>query len=230
MSQNRREFLDRLATGAVAVGGVALGLGALPADLRAAMPTASLQRSGAYDTAWPERLGGRVRTVFDVPEVESGYGVWRASVWAFQYTQNLGVPAAAMSTALVLRHNAIVLAMQQAFWDRYDLAGWSKATHPVTQEATTKNPALLDAKDGLEGVYATLSLPQFMARGGVTLACDLALLDMIALVQQQDAVDAAEARRRAEAALVPGVLLQPSGIFAVLLAQQAKQALYVRAS
>ena len=50
------------------------------------------------------------------------------------------------------------------------------------------------------------------------------------LVQQADGVSEAEARTRTRAALVPGVILQPSGVFAVLHAQQEAKALYIRAS
>lgn len=225
MPTDRRLFLDQLASGAVAVSGLALGLGALPRQLEAAS-----QRRGDWDTSWTERLRGRVRAVFDVPEVESGYGVWRASIWARQFEAELGIPAAELSTALVLRHNAIVLAMQQAFWDRYGLAEVSKATHPMTGEATTRNPALLSQADGLAEPFSSFALAPFIARGNVVLACDLALQDMAALVAKTDGVDEETARGRAVAGLVPDVVLQPSGVFSVLLAQQAKQALYIRAS
>ena len=229
MPTDRRQFLDALAVGAVTLGGVSLGLGAMPAELAAATrPTAA--GAAEWDTSWPSRLRGRVKTVFDVPEVESGYGVWRASIWARQYEQVLGIPARELATALVIRHNAIVLAMTQPFWDRYGLAEVSKATHPITGEPTRRNPALLGAEDGLGDPHVSFALPAFMARGGVALACDLALQDLVAIVQKVDGVDEATAQRRAVAGLVPGVILQPSGIFAALHAQQAAQALYIRAS
>lgn len=76
---------------------------------------------------WTERLIGRIRTGFDVPEVESAYGVWRATIWARQYEATLGIPARELSTALVIRLNAIVLAMQQSFWDKYGVAESSGA-------------------------------------------------------------------------------------------------------
>lgn len=225
MPTDRRLFLDQLASGAVAAGGLALGLGALPRQLEAAHAG-----HGDYDTRWTERLRGRVRAVFDVPEVESGYGVWRASIWVRQFNAELGIPTSELSTALVLRHNAIVLAMQQAFWDRYGLADVSKATHPITGEATTRNPALLSQADGLAEPFDSFALAPFIARGNVVLACDLALQDMAALVAKTDGVDEETARARAVAGLVPDVVLQPSGVFAVLLAQQVSQALYIRAS
>jgi len=229
MSHDRREFLGRLAVGAV--GASALGIVGFPAGLAASPAVAPTSPTGAaWDTSWAARLTGRVRTVFDVPEVESGFGVWRASIWAAQYRQVLGMAESDLSTALVLRHNAIVLAMQQAAWDRYGLAELSKASHPLTDEPTRPNPALIGAEDGLGQPHASFALPEFLKRGGVALACDLALAVIAAHMAKVDRVSDAVAKERAVAALVPGVTLQPSGVFAVLYAQQAAGAVYIRAS
>ena len=54
-----------------------------------------------------------------MPEVDSGYGVWRATIWGKQYQDVLGAAPKDLSAVLVLRHNGITLAMQQAFWDKY---------------------------------------------------------------------------------------------------------------
>ncbi|MBX3133350.1 MAG: hypothetical protein KF689_08200 [Gemmatimonadaceae bacterium] len=231
MQTDRRQFLGKVASGAMAVGGVGLGLAAMPDTLGAAMPLAAdASRDATWDMQWAARLSGRVRTVFDVPEVESGYGVWRASIWEGQYSQLMGIPAAEFSTALVLRHNAIVLAMRQSAWDRYGLAELSKATHPVDDKPTTRNPALLGVQDGLGEPHVSFALPEFMRRGGVVLACDLALSVIAGHMAGVDGVPPAEAKDRAIAALVPGVVLQPSGVLAVLHAQRAAGALYIRAS
>lgn len=236
----RREFLDRLALGATALGGLSLGLGALPEPAHAAtladrspsreFAPGDAQTKQEWDLRWPSRLIGTVRTVFDVPEVESGYGVWRASIWSRQYEAVLGTRPRDMSTALVLRHNAIVLAMQQEFWDRYAIGRRKQVTHPATLASTDRNPALLSSTRGEVPVdYDAFALDRFLARGGIALACDLALRDCVALIEQEERVPADEARKRAIALLVPGVILQPSGVFAVLRAQQAG-AIYIRAS
>lgn len=256
-SESRRSFLDRIALGGIAIGGASLGIAGLPGALHASTsssmtPASSASRVGsgasrvndiaspaeitshaqaAWDVRWPARLTGKVRTVFDVPEVESGYGVWRASIWALQYQAALGTAPADMSTALVLRHNAIVLAMRQEFWDKYGIGKLKGVTHPATLEPTDRNPALLSSARGeVPAAYDSFALDQFMARGGVTLACDLALRDCIGLIEREDGVSADEARRRAIALMVPGVVLQPSGVFAVFLAQQAAGTMYIRAS
>lgn len=223
MTSSRRQFLDSLALGATALATMPAALAAMPADIRLSV------EQGAWDTRWTEKLTGKVRTVFDVPEIESGYGVWRATIWARQYEAVLGIPARDLSTALVLRHNAIILAMQQAFWDKYGIGKAKGVTHPLTGEPTDRNPAMLGAADGLPEPMQGFALSAFIARGGVALACDLALQDMVGIIQSTDKVSEAVAKEQAKNWLVPGVILQPSGVFAVLRAQQA-QALYIRAS
>ncbi len=227
MSATRRQFLDSLATGAVALGASA----ALPASL-AALPRAEAEgvQPGDWDVTWGRRLTGRVKAVFDVPEVESGFPVWRASIWAKQYEQVLGVPPRETSTALVLRHNAIILAMQQSFWAQYGIGKAMHVTHPLTEQPIDRNPAMLGAGDGIGAPYVDFALDRFIARGGVALACNLALqFAVVPLIMKGEGLDEARANARARELLVPGVILQPSGMFAVLRAQEAG-AFYFRAS
>ncbi|MGQ0538289.1 MAG: hypothetical protein ACT4R6_05030 [Gemmatimonadaceae bacterium] len=227
MSNERREFLGRAA-------GVAL-FGALPFELPrpvSAVAAAPHSTSGGdkWDVSWAKRLTGKHRAVFDCAEVESGYGVWRASIWANQYREVLGVQPNDLSTALILRHNGIVLAMQQEFWDKYKIGETKKVTHPLTLQPTERNPALLGPpRDEVPAPYDSFALDRFIARGGIVLACNLALQDCVELIRTKDNVAPDEARMRAIAALVPGVILQPSGVFSAVLAQEAG-ASYVRAS
>ena len=224
MSTNRREFLERTA-GAALLGAIPFSLTPTAAALAAPAPT-----SDEWDVTWANRLTGKHKAVFDVPEVESGYGVWRASIWARQYVEVLGAKPNEVSTALILRHNGIVLAMQQAFWDKYKIGETKKVTHPITLQPTDRNPALLSSARGeVPEQFDAAALDRFLARGNIALACNLALADCVELVKTKDGVSDEEARKRAIAYLVPGVILQPSGVFAAVKAQQAG-CHYVRAS
>jgi hypothetical protein len=100
----------------------------------------------------------------------------------------------------------------------------------VTGAPTDRNPVLMTDTDGLPPVMQASSLPNFIQRGGIALACDVALQDLVALIMDADRVSEGVAQEQANRWLVPGVILQPSGVFAVLRAQQMKQALYIRAS
>ena len=221
MHPSRRDFVHALAVGVSGVG--ALGA-TLPPDL-----LVDHQPGQAWDLSWVTKLTGKHRACFDCADPESGYGVWRAAAWAGQYGDVMKAAAADLSPVIILRHNAIVLAMNQAFWDKYGLGKAKAVTHPLTGQPTDRNPALLDEKDGVPAPFNNAALHKQLARGVVVLACNLALQDCIELVKKSDSVGDAEARTRAVAALVPGVILQPSGVFAAVRAQQAGCA-YVKSS
>lgn len=224
MSQNRRAFLETAAANAAALAIMPGAMfAAVPRDLAHSVP------SDVWDVTWVDRVKGKHRAVFDNTEPESGYGVWRASAWAAQYMDVMKAAPADLSPVIVLRHNAIVLAMQQAFWDKYGIGEKKKVTHPLTALVTDKNPALLDEKDGLPAPFNNAGLRKQLDRGVVVLACNLALQDCADLIKSADKVSAEEAHKRAVAYLIPGVILQPSGVFAAIRAQEAG-ASYLKAS
>jgi hypothetical protein len=225
MDTTRRDFLGKVAVNAAM-------LGAMPLSIDFASPAfaAAPAQGEKWDLSWTSRVTGKHKAVFDVPEVDSGYGVWRATIWQNQYKEVLGVAQKDLSAVLVLRHNGITLAMQQAFWDKYGIGKAKNALDPITQQPTDKNPALLSSTRGeVPDMFDPMALDKFIAHGGIALACNLALMDCIELIKSKEKVDDAAARKQAIAFLVPGVILQPSGVFAAIRAQETG-ATYLRAS
>jgi hypothetical protein len=222
---SRRDFVQQFAAGAIGLSGLGHFGAGRPGDPNAAL----VQDPAPFDVSWAQRLKGRHKAVFDCTEPDGGSGAWRMNMWTGQVAQVLKAKPSDISGVIVLRHSAIVLAMQQAFWDKYGLGKTSDMKHPVTGEPTDKNPLLLGEKDGLPAPLAMASLPKQIARGVTVLACNMALGEMVETVQKADGVDEAEARKRAVAGLVPGIILQPSGVFGVVLAQEAG-CVYVKAS
>jgi hypothetical protein len=228
MSSTRRDFLGKVAVNAAVLGAMPFSMDFT--SLTGTPAPVAPQQGEKWDVSWPAKLTGKHKAVFDVPEVDSGYGVWRASIWAKQYQDVLGVAPKDMSAAVVLRHNGIVLAMQQAFWDKYGIGKAKNALHPVTQQPTDRNPVLLSSsRNEVPEQFDAVALDKFIARGGVALACNLALADCVELIKSKDGVSDADARKQAIAYMVPGVILQPSGVFAAIRAQEAG-ATYLRAS
>lgn len=226
MTTNRREFLERV--GATAV------LGALPLS---AMPhlaefTAPPVAAEDWNLSWTAKLKGKKhKACFDCAEVESAYGVWRTSIWEGQYQSAGGAKASDVITVLVLRHNGALLALNQDFWTKYGVGGEEKVTHPLTQQGTERNPALLrTATDNIPEMFDAFALPKFLERGGVALACNVAL-GFIAnkYIATKDGVPADEAHRRVLTYIVPGVIVQPSGVLGAVRAQQ-EGCVYVKAS
>lgn len=224
-SEGRRQFLQQLSAGGLALAGVPHVLHAMEP------PSVPLPASAAdaVDMSWTKKLTGKYRGVFDSPDIAGGFGVYRAGLVASQYVEVYKVPASAVSNVIVLRHDGIVLAMNQAFWDAYDVGKARNVKHPYTEAPIAKNPALLTAADGIPAPVAEHALHKQIARGVVVLACSLAFRDVIDWVASSDKVSADVAEKKARSMLLPGIVMQPSGVFATMVAQQ-NGCVYVRAS
>ncbi|HEX9893882.1 MAG TPA: hypothetical protein VGA78_08150 [Gemmatimonadales bacterium] len=220
MFADRRSFLEQLT----------LGTASLAALGQAAPESLAAQAGGHWDLSWTSRLKGKRRAVFDVPEIEDGYGVWRAIIWKKQYSQVFNFPESTLSMVLILRHDGIALAMNQDFWERYHIGPDKGVKDPVTGEPTRRNPVLdRTGAHALPEQFGDFTLEDFLKGGGIVLGCALALQDCIDLIARTDKVDLAEASRKARSMLAPGVIMQPSGVFAATLAQEYG-CRYVRAS
>ena len=238
MPTDRRSFLQRLSTGAVAAtilpGALPSSLGAESAPRTTRSELAALADTGAlraeeWDLSWTRRLTGKHKAVFDAPEVESGAGVLRSGLWLRQYADVLKAAPSDLSSVIVLRHNAIILAMTPAFWEEYEIGDAKKVTSPIDDKPTKKNPALLSQADGAPASFAALALDKQIANGVIVLACGLAFNEMVGLVSTKHKLKGDEAKARATAGLIPGVIMQPSGFFATTLAQE-NGCIYVRGS
>ena len=227
MSSTRRDFLQTLGVGAVAFSALPLSLDALAVGVN------RQQFHGAelpFDLTWPSKIHGTHRAVFDVAGIDSGFGVWRASLWENQYKEFMGAKSADISPVMVIRSEAIILGMQQSYWDAYRPGHKQNVKHPLTEQVTNTNPVLMSStRNEVPPVFDSAALDQFIKRGGIALACNLAFEQITGVIEKEDKVSAEAARTKAISMLVPGVMLQPSGIFAVVRAQEAG-AQFVRAS
>src|SRR5215212_4572991 len=146
MSSTRRDFLGKVAVNAAVLGAMPFSLDFSSLTATTASPT--LEQGDKWDVTWPAKLTGKHKAVFDVPEVDSGYGVWRATLWSNQYQAVLKAAPKDISPVVVLRHNGIVLAMQQSFWDKYGIGKSKNVIHPMTGQPTDRNPVLLSSTRG----------------------------------------------------------------------------------
>ena len=227
MPTSRRDFLQTLGATAVAYGALPLSVDALAPGERRHMLNTPVS---PFDLTWPTRLHGAHRAVFDVPGIDSGFGVWRASLWEDEYTEFMGAKPADLSSVIMIRAEAIILAMQQSYWDAYDPGHKKNVKHPLTEQVTNTNPVLMSSsRNEVPPMFDGAALDQYLKRGGIALACNLAFKEITDVIESEDKVSADAARTKAVSMLVPGVMLQPSGIFAVVRAQEAG-ARFVRAS
>ena len=208
----RREFLGTIAT----------------TGLMTAFPSAALsakERDAAlrpiddtWDVSWAGRLRGKSRAVFDSPRVSEGGALYRAIMWRDQYFAVFGGSKTDLTPVVVFRHEAIPLIMDDAHWEHLGVGKDLGFKDPKTKKWSKKNPFSAAPADASENAKK-FTIPSFIAEGGVVLACRLAFDGIVSQYEKKDKLSYKDAEKAATAHILPGVIMQPSGFFAVLKAQ-----------
>jgi intracellular sulfur oxidation DsrE/DsrF family protein len=192
---DRRSFI-RNASNGVALG--MLGTNTLHARPGPAT-TASLP--AAWDMTWVDRLTGKYKAVFDSFDLNGGIALDNASVFMDGYREVYGATDADTQAVIVMRGNGVHMAFGDATWEKYGLAARLK----------TRGPANPFARQ----------LAALRQRGAILLACNLAASYYAMAIAQAAGVDAGVVQTDVRENLIAGALLMPSGVFAVLRAEQA---------
>jgi hypothetical protein len=208
----RREFLGTIATTGLMT---AFPSVALSAEEREA---AIQPIDDTWDVSWAGRLRGKARAVFDSPRVSEGGALYRAIMWRDQYVAVFGGSKADLTPVVVFRHEAIPLIMDDAHWEHIGVGKDLGFKDPKTKKWSKKNPFSAAPADASEGAKK-FTIPSFIAEGGVVLACQLAFAGIVSQYKEKDKLSQDEADKKARSHILPGVILQPSGFFAVLKAQ-----------
>lgn len=209
----RREFLGSVASSGLMAAFPSVGLSDEERTASSLLPV-----DDTWDLSWCERLKGKSRAVFDSPRVSEGGALYRAVMWRDQYAKVFGANKADLTPVVVFRHEAIPLIMDDEHWAHIGVGKDVEMKDPKTNKWSKKNPFSAAPADAPASAKK-YTIPGFIAEGGVVLACNLAFAGVIAQYKEKDKVDEAEAEKRAKARIIPGVILQPSGFFAVLKAQ-----------
>lgn len=227
MSSDRRTFLKTAGLSAAALASVSSVLHAaepttLPLNAVAEELDAWEQaRAETWDTSWTQKVTGKHKAMFDVPEIEDGVGILRAGIWGRQYTEVLKLAPGDLSTVIVIRHAAIPLAMNSEYWATYNVGKSLKLKDEKGKKWAMSNPMLTNAGTDPKNSFSALLLDKQMANGAIVLGCGMAFSQIVAKVAKQDKLKPADAREKAKTMLIPGVILQPSGIFANVMAEEA---------
>ncbi len=176
---------------------------------------------GAFDMSWTERVTGKYRAVFDSPAANDGAALFRAVAWCDMYKDVYGAARTEMSPVVVFRHSAMPLIMTNAYWGQYEV-GKERKWRDSQGKKWAKENSLSTGGQTLTGQQARYKLESFLASGGIVLACNWAFGgSIVSTVREKDKLNAADARTKALSLMIPGVILQPNGIFACLRAQEA---------
>lgn len=216
MSTPRRDFLGWL-------GGSALFASTgLPVRAPASASSGTLVPIAVdFDMSWVDRVKGSHRAVFDSPGISEGAAIFRAVIWKRQYKNVYGTDPSDMTAVMVLRHEAIVLAMDDAHWTEFEVGKEKKVKDADGKKWAKSNPILSVPADA-PPAWADFTLAKFQQNGGIVLACNVAFGDIVGQYKEKGKLSSnEEARKVALTHLAPGVILQPSGVFGTLRAQEA---------
>jgi hypothetical protein len=213
MSTPRRAFLGWVGAGALA--GAAAPLAALEPPAQSSRPL-----DDTWDMAWVDRITGKYRAVFDSPELSEGAALWRALMWRKQYKEVYGTDQTEMTPVLVIRHGAIAMAMDDGYWEQFRIGKEEQVRNYKTKKWEVVNPFRTSPPEA-PAEYAADSLEGLMGSGGIVLACNLAFQQVVWKYRHAEKLSRDAATARARKHLIPGIILQPSGVFATLRAQEA---------
>jgi hypothetical protein len=207
----RREFLTQLGVAAAAI--------AFDAD---EMRAASVATAGSpWDTSWLERLAAaQYRVVFNASDIADGAAMDYASTFFDNYHEAHGTSDAQTRPVIVFRRLGTVMALNDMLWDKYSIGEDRKVNDPATHAPAKRNVFWRPAP-GASPEAAANKIETLHKRGMISLVCNIAAMNVGYSLAQKSGRDVEEVRREVKANLVPGAILVPSGIYALIRAQNA---------
>jgi hypothetical protein len=233
-STPRREFLGQIAVSALALAGTACV--AAPAVQTAPVPAATPSPAARdtsvathWDDSWSARLTAKHKAVFDMAEVDDGAAIYHAVLWLEGCRAALGAAPGDAHAVIVIRHAAVVLAFNDAMWSKYDLGKERKVKDDATGKRAVRNPYASPMARSADDPPSQASGPDtpadnlgwFAQHGHTLLACDLATRGVSYTLARKVKGQQRAIYEELKANLISGVILQPSGIYAVHRAQEA---------
>ncbi len=207
----RRNFLAQL-------GAAAATLTFDADEMRAARATPS---GGPWDTSWLDRLAtAKYRVVFNGSDIADGAAMSFATEFFDHYHEAHGTTDAETRPVIVFRRLGTVMALNDAMWQRYAVGESRKVTDSATRAPAVRN-VFWRAAPGAPADAATEKIETLQRRGLICLVCNIALNNVGAGFAERAKRDVEEVRAEIKANLVPGAIIVPSGIYALIRAQNA---------
>ena len=220
-SPRRREFLGRVAAGAVALG--------LSTKIPSAFAAETAEHSDQTPSdKWLSAITGKHRQVFDAPNHENGWGLLHVRNYLNTLRDTYHVTKPDVTAVVSIYGLGTMLAFNDDMWKKYSLGAASKvmdgSNAPATANVFYKAPAgspSLSVTGGPIPVPADASISALQERGALFILCNNAFNVWMGLLGGGDATKSAALRKEFEANMVPGVYLVPAMVVAISQAQKA---------
>jgi len=214
-SNERRDFIKSVATGAAAL---SLAMIAPPIRLSAA----PVENDPGDADAWFNKVKGKHRMAFDVAEPDGIFPFAMPKVFLLT-NAGTGTPAADTGVVVILRHNAVPLALENRLWEKYRLGDAFKVDDPKTTAPAVRNIFWQPGPEDfvLPGIGAVqIGVNDLQADGVMICVCNVALTNKSAVAAKKMNLDPKEVYKEWTAGLLPAIQIVPSGVWAVGRAQE----------
>jgi intracellular sulfur oxidation DsrE/DsrF family protein len=206
--QSRREFLGRLS---VITAASATNL---------SVPTLREHSADKWDMSWLDKLASaKYKAVFDSTALADGAALdLAAGIWN-DFAEVYGSGDGACMV-VVMRQLGQVMAFNDAMWAKYEIGLERKVNDPVTKSPATRNPfATSQTTDPAWQLDSRLDA--LHKRGAIFLVCNRASMNWANSASERTKRPVDEVRADIRQNLVPGAFLMPTGVFALVRAQNA---------
>jgi intracellular sulfur oxidation DsrE/DsrF family protein len=221
---DRRRFLASLASGAAAIS-------------LATIPSVNLHAENNFisaDDDDPEllfrNLKGKHRAIFDVTEPNQENPMMPFA-WARVFlltNEATGTPTKQNDVVIVLRHAGIGYAFEDRLWAKYGLGELFNAHDPETKKPANKNNFWKPAKPfEVPGIGPVpIAINDLQDSGVHFVVCNVAMTVYSAILAGKMNMKKEDIYSDLKSGLLPGVMIVPSGVWAVGRAQENKCAYF----
>lgn len=177
-----------------------------------------------WETSWMEKITGKHKVVFDSPEIGEGAALYHAFSYLSSVKDVYGHADSDASVVCVLRHAAVPMLYNDAIWAKYDIGTETKTLDQKTKLGVTRNTFYQRVdKDGkpVTEERPSATIQSLSSRGVIFVGCDLATRGFSYRLAQKTKQQPKDVYEEIRQNLVPGAILMTTGIFGMLMAQEA---------
>src|SRR5262245_13983257 len=219
MTSDRRDFLRQLTLATAAVGGSAI-LSPLDAEALDSAADRFGSASSPWDMSWVDQLQrAQYKAVFDSTNLSEGAALDLAAGIQDNFKEAYGSDDN-VRMVVVMRQLGQVMAFNDDLWNRYNIGEDRKVNDPLTKQPARRNPYYKPVAGEPDWAVGS-KLESLRARGAIFLVCNRASMNWAASTAERMKKDVEQVRNDVRNGLVPGATLMPTGVFALVRAQNA---------
>jgi intracellular sulfur oxidation DsrE/DsrF family protein len=202
---DRRDFLCRLGAGTAVL---SAGAFRSPLDAEELRSTEQAVSQGVWDMSWVDKIQrAQYKSVFDSPALADGAAIDLASgIWN-DFKAVYGSDEVARMV-IIMRQLGQVMGFNDTLWEKYAIGEERKVNDPATKLPAKRNPWAHE-------------LDTLRARGAIFLVCNRASMNWANGTAERMKLDIEEVKNDVRNNLVPGAILMPTGVFALVRAQNS---------